>query len=151
MMRLPKVKVTAMSHVGAPPWLELYGFRSSHGKFFLLSPFEFHMWWRPVRLWPPCHAHSAGRTEWTAEGLAHYLAHKDEAAPVPLEPGKHYIVRSMGARPEDQYYLYPDEPQLHRFRHEWVLKCDERPPTPSAIRNPDAELQALQGGECSAL
>ena len=62
MMRLPTVKVTAMAHVGAPPWVELYGFRSAHGKFLLLSPFEFHMWWRPVRLWPPCHPDCAGRT-----------------------------------------------------------------------------------------
>ena len=113
-----------------------YGFRSRHGKFFLLSPFEFHMWWRPVRLWPPCHPQCAGRTEWTDEGFAHYEAHKNDEAPVPLEPGKHYILRSMGAIPDDEYYAYPDAPNLQRFRHEWVLKRRERPVTPAPSAAP---------------
>ena len=33
MMRLPAVKVTNNSHVGSPPWTELYGFRSQNEQF----------------------------------------------------------------------------------------------------------------------
>ena len=135
-MCLPAVKVTATAHVGAPPWVELYGFRSTHGKFLLLSPFEFHMRWRPVRLWLPCHPDCAGRTEWTDEGLEFYEAHKDEQPPVALELSVHYKVRTLSFIPGDEYYVHPDAPTLHRFRHEWVLKRRARPVAPAPASAP---------------
>ena len=134
-IRLPRVQVTKQSHVGAPPWVELYGFRNNHGKYYYLSPWEFTMWWYPVRLWPPCHPHCGGKTVWTDEGKRFYELHRDTDPPVALEPGQHYVVLAHGA-PGDHYYVYPDEPLLHRFRLEWVLRRHERPMVPSPAATP---------------
>ena len=71
--------------------------------------------------------------------MAFYEAHRDEQPPVALEPGVHYRVRTLGFIPTDEYYVYPDAPTLHRFRHEWVLKRRERPvaPAPAAAPMPN--------------
>ena len=133
---LPRlVNLTSKDHVAPTPWVELYGFRGQHPDLYHLSPWEFFQYWRPVPLQPP-RWYQVRRQEpltmWLPGGEAFCREHEHDDPPTFLDPGEHYVVRGD----LENHITYPDDPELHRFRHEWVLQRSKRPLVPRPVRTP---------------
>ena len=47
-----------------------------------------------------------------------------------MKPGYHYVVVANDA----EYLTLPDDPELHEFRHKWVLVRNQRPKVPVPFR-----------------
>ena len=79
------------SSCASTPHVAAFGFRGHHPSVYYLSPWEFCMYSRVVKLWPPKHPANEDSvlTQWTDEGLAYYEAHKNDHPPVELTPGLH--------------------------------------------------------------
>ena len=130
------------SSVSAIPHVAAYGFRGRHPSVYFLSPWEFCMYIRIVKLWPPKHPANQDPvlTEWTDEGLAYYEAHKDDEPSVELTPGVHWkVIEPEVNLPYRDYITYPDYPELKSFRHEWIMVLQARPfvPQPSGAPMPE--------------
>ena len=76
------------------PHVDCYGYRGNDPRLYYLSPWEFTMWWEPVKLQPPvwyaAMYATTPMTTWTPDGLVNYEAHRDDAALV-LQPGVDYV------------------------------------------------------------
>jgi hypothetical protein len=137
-------KLSIHSNCALTPHAAAYGYRGSHPSVYYLSPWEFCMFVRIVKLWPPVHAANkeAMLTEWTDAGLEYYEAHKSDDPPAELTPGLHWTV----IEPEDNhrrkdYITYPSYGNLLEFfRHEWVMVLQPRPfvPQPSGAPMPSS-------------
>ena len=143
-MHLPACrKLSIHSSCALIPHAAAYGFRGRHPSVYYLSPWEFCMFVKIVKLWPPEHPANkeATLTQWTDEGLTYYEAHKADDPPAELTPGLHWTV----IEPEDNvrrkdYITYPSYGSLFEsFRHEWVMVFQSRPfvPQPSGAPLPD--------------
>ena len=110
-----------------------------------MSPREFTAWWYPERLPLPTKS-GVSLTTWstavdddgrTAE--QRYQQSNDSPDTSIPEPGKDYFVNEALLTSTEcpwgatNVLVYPDEPELHRFRHEWVLRRLPRPVVPSPV------------------
>ena len=84
-------KLSIHSNYALTPHAAAYGFRGRHPSVYYLSPWEFCMFVRVVKLWPPEHLANkeAALTAWTEAGLAYFEAHKSDHPRVELTPGLH--------------------------------------------------------------
>ena len=131
------------SNYALTPHVAAYGFRGRNLSVYYLSPWEFCMYIRVVKLWPPEHpANKESKlTQWTEEGLAYYDAHKSDDPPVELTPGVHWkVIEPADNLPRNDYITYPSYgTAFNSFRHEWVMVLQARPfvPQPSGAPMPD--------------
>ena len=142
-MHLPACrKLSIHSSSALTPHAAAYGFRGRHASISYLSPWEFCMFIRIVKLWPPDHLANkeANFTQWTDEGLAYFEAHKSDDPPAELTPGLHWrVIEPADNLHRQDYITYPDITFLESFRHEWVMVFQARPfvPQPSGAPMPD--------------
>ena len=132
--------MTSKDHVPLAPWVDLYGFRGKHPHVHYLSPWEFVELIAIVPLLPPwkyAAMRQAPLTEWTTTGEDFYRVHQNDDPATFLKPGDHYVVRECITRMG--YILYPDEPELSTFRHEWVMRRHVRPLIASPNKTPMPE------------
>ena len=117
---------------------EAYGYRPAVDSLLYLSPWEFLMWWDIEELRNPLRQRN-GWTRWV-EGSMSNLQAIDLVAADPqfkFQPGVHFVVNEDSlTQGEDNadgdlVVAYPDEPELHRFWHQWVLRRRARPVVPS--------------------
>ena len=89
---------------------------------------------------PDDFVHAVYRDGLTAEQLDRENTGEEDA--IILEPGEGYFVNETlltcaaclwGA---GNVVVYPDEPELHSFRHEWILRRLPRPVVPSPVHKP---------------
>ena len=65
-----------------------------------------------------------------------------DGSPYEPVPGEDYVVdETLRCGPEapgggDTWLVFPDEPELHRFRHEWVLTRNHKPRVPCPESTP---------------
>ena len=133
-MHLPAFRTLSIhSNCALTPHAAAYGFRGCDPSVYYLSPWEFCMFVRVVKLWPP--EHPANKevtlTQWTDAGLAYYEEHKSDDPPAELTPGLHWkVIEPRDNIHRKNYITYPSEgTALQYFRHEWVMMLQARPTT----------------------
>ena len=120
---------------------EIYGFRPlGNSPFALLSAFEFLQHWDADAISYPSGKNR--RTEWTEAGKYQRLKLKEECGDrtglyrrklqdYQWKPGTHYEVKTPTA--DDDYFVFPDIPELHVFRHQWIIVRRCRPAVPCLV------------------
>ena len=121
-----------------------YGWRGADPRVQYLSPWEFHMGWRPVRLEPPhlYYPDSTRLTNWIEKGMERMLEASDDEKPW-YELGVDFVIveefPSVHSVSRREYLAFleigvgPHTQSFTVFRSTWVLQRRFRPSVPCPI------------------
>jgi len=109
----------------------LYGQRPKHEELWLLSPYEFVMYWEPTLVTYPLDLEEEQSEAYHAE-LTDSGRRKLHALNTDLQAGRDYEVKDGGV----DWVAFPRHAATKQFRHTWVLVRKKRPEVPTFFGAP---------------
>jgi hypothetical protein len=123
----PTCRPGLVARNGSAPMVDVYGYRGRDPRVWLLSPFEFYMFWGAEPVLPPSEPPRADDHSILLEAGRDL---RKEHPNVKLMPGTHYQ-----AKEDDNHIAFPDLKLLAKFRLRWVMVRHHRPKVPAFTRS----------------